>query len=44
MTKRTADVLVGVAAILLSKSGLMMKLDGVAQIISKNKSAADFWR
>jgi hypothetical protein len=31
------------ADLLLSKSGLMMKLDGVARIISKNESAADFW-
>jgi hypothetical protein len=28
----------------LSRSGLMMKLDGVARIISKNESTADFWR
>jgi hypothetical protein len=32
------------ADLLLSKSGLMMKLDGVAQIINKNESATDFWR
>jgi hypothetical protein len=32
------------ADLLLFKSSLMMKLDGVTRIISKNESAADFWQ